>query len=87
MGDLAGAQPYFERALAIREKALGPDHPDTAQSLNNLGYLLKTRGDLVGARPYFERALAILTARLGPDHPQTQTVRRNLAALADGPAA
>jgi hypothetical protein len=39
MGDLAGARPYYERALAIREKALGPDHPDTAQSLNNLAVL------------------------------------------------
>jgi hypothetical protein len=26
----------FERALAIREKALGSEHPDTAQSLDNL---------------------------------------------------
>ena len=33
-------RPYVERALAIYEKALGPDHPDTAGSLNNLGGLL-----------------------------------------------
>jgi hypothetical protein len=26
----------IERALAIREKALGPEHPDTGISLNNL---------------------------------------------------
>ncbi len=26
----------YERALAIRERVLGPDHPDTAQGLNNL---------------------------------------------------
>jgi len=25
----AEARPLFERALAIREKVLGPDHPDT----------------------------------------------------------
>ena len=37
-GDLAGARPLFERALAIREKVLGPEHPDTATSLNNLAY-------------------------------------------------
>src|SRR5262249_49167562 len=29
------ARPLFERALAIREKVLGPEHPDTAMSLNN----------------------------------------------------
>jgi hypothetical protein len=31
--DLAGARPFFELALAIREKALGPKHPDTKASL------------------------------------------------------
>ena len=29
-GDFAGARPLYERALAICEKALGPEHPDTA---------------------------------------------------------
>ena len=57
------------------------DSPDTARSLNNLGYLLQAQGDLAGARPVFERALAIFTARLGPDHPNTRIVRGNLAAL------
>ncbi|MEZ4645329.1 MAG: tetratricopeptide repeat protein [Chloroflexota bacterium] len=28
MGELAEAWGYVERALAISEKALGPDHPD-----------------------------------------------------------
>lgn len=31
------AAPLFNRALAIEEKALGPDHPDLATTLNNLG--------------------------------------------------
>ena len=34
------AKPNFERALAIREKALGAEHPDVAMGLNNLGMLL-----------------------------------------------
>jgi hypothetical protein len=45
------ARPLFERALAIREKASGPEHPYTALSLNNLALLLKDQGDLSGARP------------------------------------
>jgi hypothetical protein len=40
------AQPLFERAIAIREKVLGPEHPYTAQTLNNLAVLLKDQGDL-----------------------------------------
>jgi tetratricopeptide (TPR) repeat protein len=66
MGDLAAARPYLERALDITEKALGPDHPDTVRSLNNLGGLLKTMGDLAAARPYYERALAITEKALRP---------------------
>ena len=29
-GRYAEAEPLYKRALAIREKALGPDHPDVA---------------------------------------------------------
>ncbi len=81
MGQLAEARPYLERALAIREEVLGPQHPDTANSLNNLGYLLDSMGQLVEARPYYERALAICEQILGSDHPNTQIVRKNLARL------
>ena len=80
-GDLAGARPYLERALAIRERVLGPEHPDTALSLNNLGDLLQAQGDLAGARPYTERALAIRERVLGPEHPNTAQSLNNLGVL------
>ena len=75
------AGPLYERALAIREKALGPEHPLTATSLNNLGRLLRDRGDLAGARPLFERALTIREKVLGPDHRHTAASLNNLASL------
>ncbi|MCB8977790.1 MAG: tetratricopeptide repeat protein [Ardenticatenaceae bacterium] len=91
VGDSAGARPFYERALAIREKALGPDHPDTALSLNNLGALLDSMGDLPAARPFYERALAIREKALGPDHPDTAQSLNNLGyllrAMGDLPAA
>src|ERR1700757_634931 len=40
-----------ERALAICEKTLGPEHPHTATNLNNLALLLRKLGDYAGARP------------------------------------
>ena len=58
-GDLASARRYLERALAICEQVLGPEHPTTDTSLNTLGVLLQDQGDLVGARLDLERALAI----------------------------
>jgi Tfp pilus assembly protein PilF len=78
-GDFAAARPLFERALAIREKALGPKHPDTATSLNNLAYLHAGQGDFAAARPLFERALAIKESAFGPEHPSTATSLSNSA--------
>ena len=75
------AAPLFRDALAICEKALGPEHPDTATSLNNLALLLKDQGDFTGARPLYERALAIYEKVLGPEHPDTATSLSNLARL------
>jgi len=57
------------RALAICEAHLGPDHPDTARSLQDLAMVLYDQGDLDTARALYERALAIREASLRPDHP------------------
>jgi hypothetical protein len=40
-GDYEGAEPLYRRALAINEKVLGPEHPDTATCLDDLTRLLK----------------------------------------------
>jgi Tfp pilus assembly protein PilF len=47
------------RALAIREAVYGPDHPEVANDLYNLGIVLRELGDLSAARAALERALAI----------------------------
>ncbi len=43
-GKYAEAEPLHRRALAITEKALGPEHPEVAASLNNLGRLYDAQG-------------------------------------------
>ena len=58
-GKYAQAEPLLQRALAIREKALGPEHPDVARSVNNLAELYSAQGKYTQAEPYFQRALAI----------------------------
>jgi Tfp pilus assembly protein PilF len=62
------------------EAVLGPEHPNTATSLNNLGSLLQVQGDLAGARLYYERAFRVCQSGLGEVHPSTPVVRRNLEA-------
>jgi tetratricopeptide (TPR) repeat protein len=76
---LPEAKELFERSLAIREKLLGPDHPDTAQSLTNLAFLLNDQGDDAAARPLHERSLAIREKVLGPEHKDTAESLGNLA--------
>jgi tetratricopeptide (TPR) repeat protein len=50
---------------------LGPEHTDTATSLNNLALLYKNQGKYEQAEPLIKRALAIRERVLGPDHPDT----------------
>ena len=75
------AEPLHVRALQIREQQLGPDHPDTASSLNNLALLYSNQGKYEQAEPLYQHALAICEQQLGPDHPDTARSLNNLAAL------
>jgi tetratricopeptide (TPR) repeat protein len=80
-GAYTEARPFFERVLEIRQKVLGEDHPDTAQSLNALANLLSDQGSYQEARSLYERALAIYEKVLGEDHPDTASSLNNLALL------
>ncbi len=80
-GDYAAARPLLERSLAIRERALGPDHADVATSLNNLANLLFAQGDYAGAQPLYERSLVTKERALGADHRDVATALHNLATL------
>jgi tetratricopeptide (TPR) repeat protein len=79
-GQYQEAIPLAERALAIREKALGPTHADVAQSLNSLAMLYVAIGAYAKAEPLYQRALDI-NAALGAENPDTATALNNLAAL------
>ena len=59
-GEYADAEPLYQRALAIREKALGPEHPQVAQTLNNLAGLYREQGKYAKAEPLYQRSLDIL---------------------------
>ena len=80
-GRYAEAIPLYERALAIKEKVLGPEHPDVALSLNNLASLHRDQGRYAVAEPLNERALKIWENALGPGHPDLASGLENLASL------
>jgi tetratricopeptide (TPR) repeat protein/CHAT domain-containing protein len=66
---------------------LGPDHPDTAQNLNNLAGLYENQSAFAKAEPLYLRALAITEKVLGPDHPDTTQNLNNLAGLYENQSA
>ena len=75
------AEPFYKRALVIWEKALGPDHPDVAETLDNLALLYDAEARYAQAEPLYKRALAIWEKALGPDHPDVALSLNNLAEL------
>jgi CHAT domain-containing protein/tetratricopeptide (TPR) repeat protein len=80
-GRYSEAIPLAQRALAIREKTLGRDHPDVAQSLNNLAELYNSLGRYADAEPLHQQSLAIREKALGRDHPDVALSLNNLAEL------
>ncbi len=58
-GKYAEAEPLYQRSLAIRKKALGSEHPDVGQSLNNLAELYRAQAKYIEAEPLYKRSLAI----------------------------
>ena len=61
MGEYSKALSSFERSLEIRKVALPPNHPDLAQSYNNIGSgVFDNMGEYSKALSYYERSLEII---------------------------
>lgn len=80
-GHYQEAIPVAQQSLTLTEQAFGPNHPDTARSLNDLAVLYLHLSDFDKAEPLLQRALAISENALGPDHPDTARSLNNLAGL------
>ena len=68
-----------EPLVADCERVLGPDHPSTLTSRNNLGLAYQEAGRATEAIPLHQQTLAAFERVLGPDHPSTLNSRNNLA--------
>jgi CHAT domain-containing protein/Tfp pilus assembly protein PilF len=76
----ADAEQAYRRALAIYEKANGPENPQVAEALARLANLHVSQGRYIDAEPLAQRSLAIREKVLGRDHVD---VGRSLSELAD----
>ena len=65
----------------MNEKTLGPQHPEVASDLNNLGLLYLKMDRLAEARELLARALGIREKAFGPNHVDTATNAGNLGTV------
>ena len=77
------AQKQLERALELRRRVLGPEHPDTLASMSNLGWIYDREGKYAQAEALLVEASAIERRVLGPEHPQTLGSMESLATTYD----
>ncbi len=70
MSDEATIQ-LFEEALASREWALGPYHPDTLSARHHLAHAYRAAGLFETALQLFQENLAAWELVMGPEHPLT----------------
>jgi tetratricopeptide (TPR) repeat protein len=71
----------YERALKGKEKAWGPEHTSTLDTVNNLGIIYKDQGKFKEAEEMYNRALKGYEKALGPNHPSTLMTLQNLSDL------
>lgn len=62
----------------ICEEILGPDHPETGQSANNLAFNLNAQGKFRDAHPWYLKGLEVRRRTLGELHPDTASSYNNV---------
>ena len=67
-GRYAEAKPFYQQALHIRERQLGPEHLLVADTLNELAGLYHEQSNYAEAEPIFLRVLRIREQQLGPEN-------------------
>ena len=76
LGQFDEAHEIYERALALKEKAVGGGHPSTAAALINLAALLESKVDDEAAQATYDRAERVQI--MGDDHPPAAATRVNV---------
>lgn len=79
--DAAAAEVLLREALTIRTAKQGPNHPETAELLNNLAVTRLQQEDYKEAEALYKQSLAAKRASLGEVHPETASTLENLGGV------
>jgi hypothetical protein len=82
-GDFLTAASLLRRVADLQKSALGPAHPDLANTLNNLGVVCERIGQTAEAERCYRRAHAIASTSLPSDHPFVVMSAKNLREFCD----
>jgi tRNA A-37 threonylcarbamoyl transferase component Bud32/tetratricopeptide (TPR) repeat protein len=62
---------FAEQAASLRERVLGPAHPDTLNARQTVADALRDAGDLEASLPIYRDILEVRRGLFGPTHPAT----------------
>ena len=80
-GNYTEAEPLLSRVLEIKERKLGPDYLEVANSVSRLALLYYCETKYNAAEPLYKRALQIRKKNLGPRDPIVLQTMEFYAAL------
>ncbi|GAB4117925.1 MAG: hypothetical protein Fur005_26130 [Roseiflexaceae bacterium] len=75
------AEQSLLQALAIQERELGSQHPETARTLSGLGDVQRLLGNDAAASRFYQQAYAIFFTCHGAEHFRTKRVQAQLDQL------
>jgi tetratricopeptide (TPR) repeat protein len=78
----AEAEEQFREVLKTQRRVLGPDHPDTLNTIVSLGNALMEQGHYGEARNVYLEALHAQQRVLGPENPGTAMTAYDLGCVA-----
>jgi serine/threonine protein kinase/tetratricopeptide (TPR) repeat protein len=81
LGVYAEAAKQLERALDLRRRVLGPEHPDTLSAMNNLGSAYHKLAKFKQAETLLTQAMQIGKRVLGPENSLTLEIMDHLAGV------
>lgn len=82
-GEFDEARSLLSDVINVRGRLLRADHPDLAESLNNLGSVLKQLGDFPAAEHHYRRALTVQEHVFAATLAQPAASQRERAAAAE----